>query len=162
MISAENINCAKDKVHKMDIAAKESICDEIFHQQPNILASVLVQEQMGSTIEEVDILLNILMVLYISVKESGNKLNKISADDQELQLEILSATIKFSEKMGSESISRSVNQFVKNHSEPLLLAYTLSTLKNAHFFSKNKDSSKYLILAGINLANCIANAQTST
>ncbi len=87
-------------VHAMDIKAKELICDELFVQQPNLLASVMVQNQMGNSMNDVDVLLNILIVLHLAMKEAG-------------------------------------------------------------FFKRKSETSKYLLMAGINLVSCITDAKKS-
>ena len=159
MISEKNIACAIRKANAMDIESKETLCDEIFIDQPNLLASVLVQQQMGNELKEVDVLLNILMVLHMAIKESGNKISKITENEQEYQLKIFSATVKFTENMGNECINESLNQFINDHKERNLLAYVVGKMRGANFFENRKENSKYLIMAGINLVNCIANAK---
>ena len=159
MISEIYLIRAIDKAQKLNIKDKELICDEIFIEQPNLLASVLAQQQMGNTLEEVDVLLNILIVLHLAVKESGKRILKISEEDQDHQLKVLSATMKFSEGMNSSLVDSSINQYVANHDERFLLAYVIGAIKDAKFLENNMESSKYLIMAGVNLVNCIANAQ---
>jgi hypothetical protein len=162
MISEINLIRAIDKAQKLDIKDKELICDEIFIEQPNLLASVLVQQQMGNKLEEIDVLLDILIVLHLAVEESGKRIQKVSEEDQEHQLKVLSATIRFSEGMNNSLVQSSINQYIANHNEKLLLAYVLGAMKDAKFFENNKENSKYLIMAGVNLVNCIANAQKLT
>ena len=148
------------KFQKLNIKEKEIICDEIFIEQPNLLASVLVQQQLGNTIEEVDVLLSVLIVLHLALKESGKRIVKISEEEQEHQLRELLANIKFSEGMGRNLVDSSISQYVENHNEPFLLAYVIEVMKEAKFFEKERESSKFLIMAGLNLVNCIAKAQT--
>lgn len=159
MISEKNIACAIRKSNAMDIKSKEILCDEIFIDQPNLLASVIVQQQMGNELKEVDVLLNILMVLHMAIKESGNKISTITENEQEYQLKLFSATVKFTESMGNNYIDESLEQLIKNHKESILLAYVIEKMRDANFFENRKENSKYLIMTGINLVNCIANAK---
>ncbi len=159
MISETNIACAVRKVHAMDMKTKEILCDEIFIEQPNLLASVLVQQQMGNELEEIDVLLKILMVLHIAIKESGKKISKITEKEQEYQLKLFSATVKFTESMGNDFVDASLKQFIKDHKESNFLSYVVGEMRDANFFENRKENSKYLIMAGINLVSCIANAK---
>ncbi len=151
-----------DKVNKLDLKEKELICDEIYKEQPNLLASVLVQQKMGNTLEEVDVLLNILIVLHLTVKKSGQEIVKITEQMQEQQYKILVSTIKFSEGLESKLIYDSLNQYIINLKQPILLAYAIGCMNEAHFFTKKSECSKYLIMAGVNLVNCIMNAKKIT
>ncbi len=159
MISGQNIACAIKKSKAMDIKSKELLCDEIFIEQPNLLASVLVLQKMGNELKEVDVLLNVLMVLHMAVKESGNKISKITEKEQEYQMKIFTATVKFTENMDANCVNESLDQFINNHKESVLLAYVIEKMRIANFYENKKESSKYLIMAGINLVNCIANAK---
>ena len=42
------------KVRAMDIGQKEQLADELFRQQPNMFGSVLVQQQMGVSLEKME------------------------------------------------------------------------------------------------------------
>ena len=157
-ISSENLTSAINKAQNMSLTEKESICDEIFREQPNLLASVLVQQQMGNTLKEVDVLLNILIVLYLAVKEAGLGIGEISELQQEDQLAKLTTSVAFSEGMDSHLVNSSIKQYISNHKEQIMLAYVTDTMKEAGFFKNMRECSKYLVLAGVNLANCVSNA----
>ena len=43
--------------------------------------------------------------------------------------------------------------------EKFLFAYVLDTMQRAGFSDEPSESAKYLMMAGINLVNCIANAK---
>ena len=161
-ISQGNLMCAIKKAQKMNIPEKERVCDEILIEQPNLLASVLVLNNMGNTLEEVEVLLNILIVLHLAVKESGVRIEKVSEEAQERQLNMLAAIIKFTEGMDSRFVDISINQYFVSQDEKILLAYVLSAMKDAKFFENKKECSKYLIMAGLNLVKCIINAKKIT
>lgn len=158
-INLKNIEAAMQKFNILSHNQKEDICDDIYLKQPNLLASILVQSRMGSTFEEIEILLNILMTTHIALVESGIKLKVISEKVQEHQLQIYLSTVKFSENMNHSLVNESINQFVENHSEKVLLAYIITEMNRANFPFIKKESSKYLMVTGINLANCIAVAK---
>jgi len=143
----------------MNLQEKETVVDEIFNQQPNLLASVLVQNQMGNSLEQVDLLLNILIVAHISLKESGVKLKKITEDLQENEMAKFVAIVKFSEGLNVASINSSINQYITSQREKYLLAYAFNEMNNSGICSLETESSKYLMMAGINIVNCISAAK---
>lgn len=156
-VTAKNLAHALHKVQSLNIKDKELICDEIYKEQPNLLASVLVQKQLGSSLQDVDVLLNILMVLHLALDDAEIILSKVTEDEQEHQLQLLKSTILFSEGLSDNLVKSSVNQYVSNHKEPILLSYVIDTMQAAGFFEKTYENSKYLTQAGLNLVACIAN-----
>ncbi len=158
IISDKQLLRAIKKAGAMDLKNKELVCDEIFTEQPNLLASVLVLQQMGNSLEDVDVLLNILIVLHLALKESGQKIFEVSEQDQDQQLKLLTASVKFSEGMTNNSVDNSINQYISSQKQPVLLAYVTNVMKDAGFYENQNESSKYLIMAGINLVNCVAYA----
>jgi hypothetical protein len=147
------------KVKSMSLQEKEAIVDEIFNEQPNLLASVLVQGQMGNSLEEIDILLNILIVAHVSLKESGVKLRKITEGLQEIEMAKFVAIVNFSEGLNSANITDSIYQYIISQREKYLLAYAFNEMNNSGICSLETENSKYLILAGMNIVNCISAAK---
>jgi hypothetical protein len=66
---------------------KEALADEIHRCQPHMLASCLVQSRLGVEPTAVEFLLNILLVCYQSMKESGLWWPVIIEDEQERQMQ---------------------------------------------------------------------------
>lgn len=147
------------KVKSMNLQEKEAVVDEIFNEQPNLLASVLVQSQKGNSLEQIDILLNILIVAHISLKESGVKLKKITEDLQENEMAKFVAIVKFSEGLNSASIISSISQYIASQREKYLLAYAFNEMNSSGICSLETKNSKYLMMAGINIVNCISVAK---
>ena len=71
---------------QMDLLSAEKIVDEIYLEQPNLLSSVLVQNQLGNKIEHVDVLLRILIVCHLVLKYSGVKIDTITEELQQREL----------------------------------------------------------------------------
>ncbi|MBL4607546.1 MAG: hypothetical protein JKY01_06925 [Pseudomonadales bacterium] len=140
----------------MSLQEKESIVDEIFNEQPNLLASVLVQPQMGNSLENIDVLLNILIVAHISLKESGVKLRKITESLQESEMAKFVVTVNFSEGLDSSGIVSAIGQYIASQREKYLLVYAFNEMNNAGFCSLKTENYKYLIMAGINIVSCIS------
>ena len=58
-------------VRGMDQAQKVSLADEIFAQQPNLLASILVLPRMGVSMVQLEVPLHILFVTFTAMKLSS-------------------------------------------------------------------------------------------
>ena len=52
----------------MGVREKERVCDRIYAEQPNLLSSVLAQRSLGVSMPAIDVLLNILIVLYLTIE----------------------------------------------------------------------------------------------
>lgn len=142
----------------MSLAEQERVCDEIAATQRNLLASVLVQQQLGSTIQDVQVLIEALIVMYVAVQESGMSLDTVSERQQEDHLQRLVAAIGFSTGLEDGAMTSSIKQYLHSHPEPNLFAFALHKLEVGGITRNEAESAKHLMLAGLNLANCLAGA----
>ena len=85
-ISADHLVRAISFVRAMDMARKEQLGEEIFHAQPHLFGSFLVQKRMGVSLEKMEFLLEILFVCFRSMQESGLTWPLITEDDLERHL----------------------------------------------------------------------------
>jgi hypothetical protein len=79
-ISIVHVAAAIKKARAMDMPERVALADEISKTQPHMLASCLVQTRMGVEAAAVDIVLNILLVCYQAMKESGYQWPLISEE----------------------------------------------------------------------------------
>ncbi len=63
-ISRHTMVQAITKVQEMDVKQKELLADEVFHAQPNLLGSFLVQTRLGVSLEKMEFLLDSLLVSF--------------------------------------------------------------------------------------------------
>ena len=145
--------------NQMDLTESEKVVDEIYIEQPNLLASVLVQNQMGNKIEDVEVLLNILIVTFLALKYSDVKLEMISESLQEKEMAKYAGHFEFLEGLNQQNTEEAINQFSKNKSEKLLLSYVIGAMMEAGFTKRKNESAKYLLMSGINIVNCICVAK---
>jgi cell division protein ZapA (FtsZ GTPase activity inhibitor) len=155
-ISQAALTQAAVSVLRMSFAEREQLADEIYLQQPNLLASVVVQHHMGASLPQTEDLLNILLVAYQAMKMSGHHWPVISEDDQDVCLQRLTGKIRFIEGLDDGVLQRAISQQIEQHSEPYLLAFILGELKKHDLLGIRTDVEKYLVLAALNLAECIA------
>lgn len=150
-------------VDAMDQAQKVSLADEIFAQQPNLLASVLVLSRMGVGMVELEVPLHILFVTFRAMKRSGHRWPVVSEDVQETCMQRLTARARFNEGLPSELANQVVQRFCDEHPERYLLAFVYGYLGDHDLLRVRTDAEKSLLLAALNLVECVAfvGAQTS-
>ena len=140
----------------MSMGQKEQVLDELFREQPNMLGSFLVQKQMGVSFEKMDFLLEILLICFQAMKESGLAWPLITEDEQDKQLARYVATVKFGEDLGSSLQERAMKQYIESHPEQYLLAFVTVELSDWLARIIPEQTDKYVMLAAANLVNCIA------
>jgi hypothetical protein len=73
-ITVESLMSAVQAIKEMDRKDKEAICDEIFCDQPNLLAAVLVLTKMAVSPAHVEVVLEDLTVMHLALKESDENI----------------------------------------------------------------------------------------
>ena len=121
-----------------------------------MLGSFLVQKQMGVSLEKMEFLLDILLICFQVMKESGLTWPLITEDDQDKQLARYVATVKFGEDLSASLQELAMKQYIENHPEQYLLAFV--TVETKDWLSRvlPEETDKFVILAAANLVNCIA------
>lgn len=158
-VTAAQLAAAIRAAAAMSIKEKEQICDTLYVTQPNLLTSLLAQASLGASMETVDVLLNILIVLYLAVEKSGQVLATVSEAEQERQLQRFTAIVRFTQGLDEQSFAQSIQQTIAYKREKILLAYVLDTIQHAGLVDRSDENAKYPMLAAINLVNCIATAK---
>jgi hypothetical protein len=161
-VTAAHLAAAIKAVAAMCIKEKEQICDTLYATQPNLLTSVLAQASLGASMETVDVLLNILIVLHLAIEKSGQLLATVSEAEQEHQLQRFTAIVRFTEGLDERSFAQSIQQTIAYKREKILLAYVLDTIQRAGLVDRSRENAKYPMLAAINLVNCIATAKRTS
>jgi hypothetical protein len=143
-------------VNGMSHAHKVRLADQIFVQQPNLLASVLVLPSMGVSTPELEVTLHVLLVTFQAMKRSAHAWPAIQEDVQEQCLQRLTARMRFNEGLPAELADQVVKQFCDEHSERYLLAFIYGYLTEHDLLGVRTDAQKFLLLAALNLVECIA------
>lgn len=160
-ITQANLVSAIKQIADADPGAREAICDEIFVEQPNLLASVLVLTKKDIPLRHVEMALEALMVMHLALKASDKRIETITEEEQERELQGLVASVRFTEGLGLSQVNESVRQYVGFQKEPWLLAYVVGLLQDNGALSMANEDSKYLILSVLNLVACVANARSA-
>ncbi len=148
-------------VGAMSMSQRVALADEIFVHQPNLLASVLVLQRMGASLQQMEVLLNILLVAYQAMKLSGQHWPVISESTQERCLPRLTGRIRFAEGLAAEELQQAVQDSIDEHGEPHLLAFAFGQMGEHDLLTVRTEAEKYLLLAGLNLVACIADSAPS-
>jgi hypothetical protein len=165
-ITVDNLAAAIRKVRSMSLKEKEALAEEIHRRQPHMLASCLVQSRLGVEPAAVEFLLNILLVCYQSMKESGLQWPIITEDEQERQMQRWIGAVQFSEHAMGSAADGAREQYASQHPEQPLLAFVVSEtsqwLREISERNAEAQSDKFVMMASMNLVNCIASAPVSS
>lgn len=143
-------------VNAMHAQEKVLLADEIFAHQPNLLASVLVLPRMGVSLQQLEVPITILLVIWQAMKTSGRNWPMISEDIQERCLQRMTARSRFIEGIPVALQQRAVQDQIEEHGEPQLLAHVYGQLRENGLLAIRTDAEKYLVLAALNLVDCVA------
>jgi hypothetical protein len=110
-------------VNGMGQAQKVRLADEIFAQQPNLLASVLALPRMGVGMVELEVPLHILFVTFQAMKRSCHAWPIVSENAQDRCMQRLTARARFNEGLPITLADQMVQQFCDEHPERYLLAF---------------------------------------
>lgn len=161
-ISAEHVARAIAAVRALSMEQKAALGDDLFHQQPTLFGCVLVQTRFGVSFEKMGFLLELLFVCFLAMRESGHRWPPISEDEMDRQAARYSATVNFSEGLAPALAAQAQAQYLADHPERNLLAYV--TTEAAQWLNHQvpaEENDKYVVLAAMNIVNCIAFTPTS-
>lgn len=118
---------------------------------------------MGVSMLQLEVPLHVLLVAFQAMKRSGHAWGTIAEDVQEASMQRLTARLRFSEGLPAGLADQVVAQFCEEHSERYLLAFVYGYLGEHDLLRVRTDAEKFLLLAVLNLVECIAfvGAQTS-
>lgn len=143
-------------VNAMSHDQKVRLADEVYEHQPNMLASILVLPRMGVSMAQLEVPLHILLVTFQAMKRSGRTWPVISEAVQETCLQRLTARARFNEGLPDQLATKVVKQFCDEHPERYLLAFVYGYLGDHDLLSVRTDAEKSLLMAALNLADCVA------
>ncbi len=155
-ITAPVIAQAHVRVQRMSLEQKVALTDEIFKEQPTLLASILFLPRMGVSMVQLDLAIHVLLVAFQSMKLSGHCWCVVTEDIQEGCLQRLTARMRFNEGLPPELVAKIVQQYCDEHAERFLLAFVYGYLGDHDLWAVRTEAEKYLVLATLNLVECIA------
>ena len=144
------------RVERMSFKQRERLADEIHARQPNLFFSVLVLQRFGATLEQIEVVLNLLFVFHEAMKGSGRAWPVISEDVQDRCLQRISARGRFIEGLTPQQQTQAVTDAIADHREQQLLAYVFGKFRDHRLAGIETEAEKMLLLAALNLVECIA------
>ena len=143
-------------VRRMSHDQKVRLADEIYAQQPNMLAAFLALPGMGVQMAQLEVALHILFVTFQAMKLSGHQWPLVTEDIQDGCLQRLTARARFNEGLPQELATKLVQEFHTEHAERYLLAFVYSWLDEHDLMAVRTEAEKYLMMAALNLVECVA------
>ena len=155
-ISSQTLVDAVLRVERMTFQDRERLAEEVHARQPNLFFSVLVLQRYGATLEQMEVVLNLLLILYEAMKSGGRSWPVISEDVQERCLKRISGRVHFIEGLTPQLQTQATWDAVGDHSEQQLLAYVFGKFKESGLLGIKSEAEKMLMLAALNLVECLA------
>ena len=143
-------------VRRMSQDQKVRLADEIYAQQPNMLASILALPRMGVDMAQLEVALHILFVTFQAMKLAGHNWPLITEDIQDGCLQRLTARARFNEGLPEDLANKVVEQFHNEHAERYLLAFVYGWLGDHDLMAVRTEAEKYLMMGALNLVECVA------
>lgn len=157
-IQPKHIASARIQVEPLTDQKTESLAEEVFAKQPNLLGSVLVLPQFGVTHSQIDIALKVLFICHCAVKSAGVELPTITESDQERCLTRITGRARFLEGLNAKLSEQAVYAQIQDHREPHLLAVAYGILRDHDLVAVRTEPEKYLLLAVLNVVETISDA----
>ena len=155
-ISSRNLVDAVLRVERMSFTERERLAHEVCARQPNLFASVIVLQRYGATLVQMEVVLNLLLVFHEAMKISASTWPVVSEDVQERCLKRISGRVRFIEGLSPQLQTQATVDAVSDHPEQQLLAYVFGKFKESDRLGIKTEAEKMLMLAALNLVECIA------
>lgn len=143
-------------VRRMSHDQKVRLADDIYAQQPNMLASILALPRMGVNMVQLEVALHILLVTFQAMTLSGHQWSLVTEEIQDGCLQRLTARARFNEGVPQELATKVVEQFHNEHAERYLLAFVYGYLSEHDLMAVRTEAEKYLMMGALNLVECVA------
>ena len=143
-------------IDRMSAQHKVELADEIHARQPNLLASILVLPRYGVDMLQLEVPIHVLLVAFQAMKRCRRVVPTISEEVQETCLQRLTATMRFTEGVPPDLVAQMITKFNVDHPERYLLAFVYDHLGQHDLLHVRTDAEKYLLLACLNLVECVA------
>ena len=155
-ISSEFLVGAIVRVERMSFKERERLAEEIHAQQPGLFFSVLVLQRFGATLEQIEVVLNLLLVFHEAMKASGRTWPVISEAVQDRCLQRVTGRVRFIEGLSPQQQTQAISDAIANYPEQQLLAHVFGKFKDHGMLGIETEAIKMCTLAALNLVECIA------
>ena len=160
-ISMQVLVDAIKRVEAMPLKARERLAGEVHDQQPNLLYSVLVLQRFGASLEQLEIVINLLLVFHEAMKGSGRTWPVITEETQERCLKRVTARARFIEGLTPEQQAQAVSDSIADCREVQLLAHVFAKFGEYGLLAIETEVVKMMMLCSLNLVECIGDTAAS-
>ena len=140
----------------MSFIERVELADEVHAGQPNLFFSVLVLQRYGATLVQIEVVLNVLLVFHEVMTISDSNWPVVSEDVQERCLQRVTGRVRFIEGLSPQLQTQATVDAVGDHPKQQLLAYVFGKFKESDLLGIKTEAEKMLMLAALNLVECIA------
>jgi hypothetical protein len=154
-ISSDLLIDAARCVERMSLAERVQLADEVRATQPNLFFSVLALQEYSATLEQLEVVLNILLILFEAVKLSGKTWGIVTEAIQERCLARVAGRMRFIEGLTPQQQTIATEAAVAEHPEKQLLAYVVGKFQEHGLLDIKTETEKMMMLASLNLVECI-------
>jgi hypothetical protein len=156
MISADNLVDAVRRVEAMTFHERVLFADAVHASQPNLFFSVFALKQYGTTMAQLEVVLNILLVFFEAMRTSGRGWELVTEDVQERCLARVSGRVRFIKGLTPKQQTEATVDAVAGHPEKQLLAYVFGEFKEHELLGIKTETEKMMMLSALNLVECVA------
>jgi len=144
------------KADSMTLIESEKYLDEINCKQPLLMKSVIDLHYEGNSLEQVDVIVGLLIVTSLALEYSDIIIEEVSMTDYEIQMNSYVNHLKRIDVLKSKKKKVEIQKYIKSNPEKLLMAYVYGKINEAGLTKLNTEGAKYLVMAGVNIVNCVA------
>lgn len=151
--SIQDVVDSRLHIMRLNLREKEGFCDEIFENQPSLLAHVLALSEVGASHEKIEHVIHNLMVLYHIFTSNGTKLRTITEDDIERAFKNNIAMLQLLATESRTERERIIKLSTTKHPEQNVLAFLTGYL-NENGFSEYTEGNNHCAIAAKNIFDC--------
>lgn len=156
-LSLDQVAASMRRIQDMPQAEKETLCEDIFNRQSNLLAHVLVLHKLDVPIDKVDQVLHVLLVLYdLFTRATPGELPLVSEDMLDEVNQNQWALLKLMNSETPTEASRLCQLAAKSHPEVNAFAYANGTLHEAGISDTWKKEDVYCVSVVRNLVDALS------
>ena len=160
-ISSRVLADAEIHFRQLTFDERVKLADEVHARQPNLFLSVLALQLHDATLEQMEVVLNILLVYYTAMRLSEHKWPVISEEDQERCLKRVTGRVRFLDGLTAQQQSQAINDAITAHPEKPMLAYLYGTFRENGYLGIDTEAQKMMMLVGLNIVECIAHVAST-
>ncbi len=160
IITQEALTTTLAQLESSSQPERAQLADLVKDKQPHLFDMILMQKDMGATLETMDVLMEILLVSQLATEATGACVNRVTDEQMITALNRFVSEIGFASDLTPALLKDSIQQYRENHREPLLFRWALQQMTEAGLTDFGSEQQSAL-LAGCTLVNCITASTVS-